>query len=66
MNNYPPGVTGNEWQIAGPDKEFEAEMRCKHCNAFELTIVSAYRGDLYWQCQACDEDNESYIDHDLV
>lgn len=27
MSNYPPGVTGNEWQIAGQD-EFELEVTC--------------------------------------
>lgn len=26
--NYPPGVTGNEWQIVGPD---EREVECPDC-----------------------------------
>jgi hypothetical protein len=25
MSNYPPGVTGNEYEIAGPDREWEEE-----------------------------------------
>ena len=25
MSNYPPGVTGNEYEISGPDKEWEEE-----------------------------------------
>lgn len=28
MSNYPPGVTGNEYEIAGPDSEFEEEFEC--------------------------------------
>lgn len=28
MSNYPPGVSGNEIQIAGPDNEWEEEFEC--------------------------------------
>ena len=32
MNNYPPGVTGNEYEIAGPDYEVEVEGYCPNCD----------------------------------
>lgn len=28
MSSYPPGVTGNEFEIAGPDYEQEEERTC--------------------------------------
>ena len=28
MSNLPPGVTGNEWQIAGADREFDDYREC--------------------------------------
>lgn len=31
LSNYPPGVTGNEFEIAGPDKEWEIERECPVC-----------------------------------
>ena len=31
MSNYPPGVTGNEYEIAGPDYEKESDIPCPKC-----------------------------------
>ena len=31
LSNYPPGVTGNEYQIAGPDSEWEETHYCEKC-----------------------------------
>lgn len=28
MSNYPPGVTGREWQIAGADREVDERRTC--------------------------------------
>lgn len=44
MSNYPPGVTGNEYEIAGPDHEWEEEFQCSN-DEFEYVMVSpeAYR-----------------------
>mgnify|MGYP001278405177 CR=1 FL=1 len=28
LSNYPPGVTGNEFQISGPDFEQEVDQEC--------------------------------------
>lgn len=39
MSNYPPGVTGNEFAIAGPDKEWEEEFQCTN-DEFEYVMIS--------------------------
>ena len=31
LSNYPPGVTGNEYEIAGPDSEWEDTNYCEKC-----------------------------------
>lgn len=31
MNGYPPGVTGNEWQITGPLEEWSQWVGCPVC-----------------------------------
>jgi len=41
MSNYPPGVTGNEYEIAGPDAEFEEEFECWNEN-FSYVRISEY------------------------
>jgi hypothetical protein len=30
-SNYPPGVTGNEYEISGPDCEWEEQRECPLC-----------------------------------
>lgn len=39
MSNYPPGVTGNEFEIAGPDHEWEEEFQCSN-DEFEYVMIS--------------------------
>lgn len=39
MSNYPPGVSGNEFAIAGPDKEWEEEMACSN-EEFEYVMIT--------------------------
>lgn len=31
LSNYPPGVTGNEYQIGGAQREWEETRECPHC-----------------------------------
>jgi len=39
MSNYPPGVTGNEYAIAGPDREIEEEdWECSN-DSYQVAIV---------------------------
>lgn len=64
MSNYPPGVTGNEYEIAGPDAEWEEtkEVACDNdeCPDFEKEheeelLLQSYRGTWWteWQCPKC-------------
>ncbi len=39
MDNYPPGVTGNEWQIAGPVAHKLERFPCYGC--FEAKAIAA-------------------------
>lgn len=76
MSNYPSGVSGNEYEISGPDAEYTAErtVQCwnDECSLFELDQdvkidLSAYRGEEWgdWTCDACaktrDYTGESYV-----
>lgn len=52
MSNYPPGVTGNEFEIAGPDWEQEAEGKCP--NGHEALVDVGYRRQMWRECNECD------------
>lgn len=77
MSNYPEGVTGNEWQIAGPSAEFTEtlEVQCGNddCEAFERLVevegeTRAYGAEervFEWTCPECKRDwiHEYYHEH---
>lgn len=42
LNNYPPGVTGSEYAIAGPDWEREIAGQCPGCHILETLMESGY------------------------
>ncbi|KKK89081.1 hypothetical protein LCGC14_2736690 [marine sediment metagenome] len=46
--DYPPGVTGNEYEIAGPDHEEESEEPCTQCGA--PTMEQGYGGERWLVC----------------
>lgn len=51
-SNYPPGVTGGEYAIAGPDYEREILVPCEDCG--EVAVVECrYRDDRWQSCQSC-------------
>lgn len=50
MSNYPPGVTGNEYEIAGPDREFTDERDCEGCGRLSTVDVIGYRWEEWWTC----------------
>lgn len=53
-SNYPLGVTGNEFQIAGPDYERETSELCGDCDRGRGWVVEqGYRGDRWLTCLAC-------------
>jgi hypothetical protein len=39
-SNYPPGVTGNEYAIAGPDNQYEEELICGAKDVEYFTLSS--------------------------
>jgi len=47
-DSYPPGVTGNEYAIAGPDYEKESDERCPKCD--EELMELGYRGERWLAC----------------
>lgn len=49
---YPPGVTGNEYAIAGPDYEKETNERCPQCRERNVFILG-YQGDRWLGCASC-------------
>jgi len=54
MTNYPPGVTGNEYEIAGPDFEEILNERCPQCYGRDSLIAQGYRGQRWVVCVDCD------------
>lgn len=46
MSNYPPGVTGNEYEIAGADSEVEDVYFCTTCQATVDGYRETYRGEV--------------------
>lgn len=52
MSNYPPGVSGNEFAIAGPDYEREYEESCPAC--LEILYEYGYKKDRWVTCLYCD------------
>ena len=52
-SNYPPGVTGREYEIAGPDFEREVAGACPKCG--EESLIEQGYGGAHWQsCVECD------------
>ena len=51
MNNYPPGVTGNEYEIVGPDYEKEIDTPCPECSG--QLVEQSYRKECWVVCCAC-------------
>jgi len=56
MSNYPPGVTGLEYEIAGPDGEDEVE--CPECG--KVACRSYYKRRYWIECDECGFSEEGY------
>jgi len=65
MSNYPPGVTGNEWALRGPEEEQSVEY-CEECDE-DVETVRMYSGSPNssgpathgsWRCPTCDAEYE--------
>ena len=64
MGNYPEGVTGNEWQIVGPEREYSDErlVTCMICDreSEQLLDIAYYNDGLEWaewKCSLCNSNN---------
>ena len=55
LSNYPPGVTGAEYDIAGPDSEEEVIETCPadDCGYSGYVTVVHYREQWWWDCPEC-------------
>lgn len=63
MNNYPPGVSGNEYEIAGPDYEREVDGECP--NGHASLVEQGYHGRRWQICTDCEwSSDEEYDAHD--
>lgn len=62
MSNYPPGVTGNEYEIVGPDREFETFRECESCEIVSWVDVTGYGWEEWWRCPKCQHENTRVLD----
>lgn len=53
--NLPPGVTGSEYAIAGPDYEKESDTPCPQCGSEEVMELG-YQGDRWLFCHTCQQE----------
>ena len=56
--DYPPGVTGAELEIAGPDWEHEEDRVCGECGYEGPGYSWGYGRHAEWTCPECDEAQE--------
>jgi len=75
MSNYPEGVTGLEYEIAGPDREYTGErlVHCinDNCPLFEReqeveVELRSYQFSEWgeWTCEGCNHTDEYHGDVD--
>jgi hypothetical protein len=51
--NYPDGVTGNEYAIAGPDSEWEEELYCEKCEVDTIFGCESFQKQRSGICNEC-------------
>jgi hypothetical protein len=62
VSNYPQSVSGNEYQIAGADREWEANFPCDQCQAIGTFTMQEYAGNVWGNCDVCGAE----LDDDLI
>ena len=66
LSNYPPGVTGNEYEIAGPDSEWEDTHNCEKCEKDTLFSCESFQKQRSGICSECDSDIDlGHTDDDI-
>ena len=64
--NYPPGVTGREYEIAGPDDEWESEHYCEKCEKDTMFSCESFQKQRSGICSECDSDIDlGHTDDDI-
>tara|TARA_Y100001949_G_scaffold143511_1_gene126122 strand:- start:720 stop:989 length:270 start_codon:yes stop_codon:yes gene_type:complete len=64
--NYPDGVTGNEYEIAGPDDEWESEHYCEKCEKDTVFSCESFQKQRSGICGECDSDIDlGHTDDDI-
>ena len=71
LSNYPPGVTGNEYEIAGPDSEWEEDLYCAKCEKTTTFSCESFQKQRSGVCSECESDidlghDDDYIDWDFI
>ena len=51
--SYPPGVSGNEYEISGADYEKELDITCEGCGGVDCMYEEGYRGNRWATCSIC-------------
>lgn len=60
MSNYPDGVTGNEYQIAGYPTVELVDVECSDCEwTGDIEEADVEGVTAYWTCPACGINNET-------
>jgi hypothetical protein len=65
-SNYPPGVSGREYEIAGPDTEREADGTCSHCGLTGPGLIQTYGYSEWFVCDACEETTDLPSRNDMI
>ena len=66
LSNYPPGVTGNEYEIAGPDDEWESEHYCEKCEKTTTFRCESFRKQRSGICSECESELDlGHADDDI-
>jgi hypothetical protein len=71
LSNYPDGVTGNEYAIAGPDKEWDEDHYCEKCDKTTTFGCESFQKQRSGICSECGSDldlghSDDYIDWEDV
>lgn len=59
---YPPGVSGDEFQIVGPDYEREGRHYCDNCDKRTEGLFQGYSDRHWFLCDECGETTEIEAD----
>ena len=66
LSNYPDGVTGNEYEIAGPDSEWEEELYCAKCEKTTTFSCESFRKQRSGICSECESELDlGHADDDI-